>query len=454
MKSYVFVLFSILIGIACTDKSGKSTELSSNQASPKHPNIIILFCDDLGYGDLGITGHPNIKTPNLDHMAGEGMRLTNFYSGSPACTASRYALLTGRYPIRSGFDWVLYPASERGIHPEEVTLAEALKNVGYATAGYGKWHLGTTKKEYLPLQNGFDEYLGLPYSNDMRPPKWPDIALLKGNDTLELNPDQRKLTELYTREAMDFMQRKQNEPFFVYLPYAMPHVPLFPGENFEGKSKRGIYGDVVEEIDWSVGQILAHLKNLKLDKNTLVFFTSDNGPWIIRGLNGGSSGLFKDGKGSTWEGGMRVPAIAWGPGMVPAGTTNTQTASVIDLYRTMITLAGGTVQESAKVDGLEFTDVLLGNAIPMADRTLFYYGLSNKLMAVRKGKWKLHTETYSQTGKDYFEGKLPLLFNLDTDPSEEHDVSDQQPELVAELIDLIRQQQEKMEVEGTYFDEN
>ena len=420
---------------------------------PPPPNIIILFCDDLGYGDLGVNGHPTIETPNLDRMALAGRRLTNFYSASPACTASRYALLTGKYPGRSGFDWVLYPKSERGIHPKEITLAESLKQVGYATACYGKWHLGSTKKEYLPLQNGFDEYVGLPYSNDMRPPKWPDIPLLEGNDTLELNPDQRKLTALYTQRSIQFIEKNKNSPFFVYLPYAMPHVPLYASEKFHGQSERGLYGDVVEEIDWSVGEILKTLENNGIDKNTLLFFTSDHGPWIIKNLEGGSSGLFRDGKGSTWEGGVRVPAIAYWPGQIPGGSVNRTAVSTIDLFATFNKLAGVNLPSDHFVDGINHKAAFVENEGKENVRFLFFYGLSNEVMAVRKGPWKLHIKTYSQTGIDYFEGQLPLLFNLLEDPSETQDVAEQHPELVRELQLAIKKHKEEVRYTASFFDQ-
>lgn len=441
-----YILFLFLA--ACTH-----THAEEQAGSSPAPNIIILFCDDLGYGDLGITGHPTIHTPNLDRMAMQGMRLTNFYSGSPACTASRYALLTGRYPARSGFDWVLYPQSERGIHPREITLAEMLKKAGYATACYGKWHLGSTKKDYLPLQNGFDEYLGLPYSNDMLPPKWTDIPLLEGNDTIERNPDQAQLTRLYTERSIGFMEKNQDRPFFIYLPYAMPHVPLFASESFKGKSKRGRYGDAVEEIDWSVGEILNALKENGMDKNTLVFFTSDNGPWIIKHLEGGSSGLFRDGKGSTWEGGMRVPAIAYWPGRIPAGSINRQPASVIDLMPSIRQLAGTELPEKEKVDGADISNLFFSRGASLPERPLFYYGLSNELMAVRRGAWKLHIKTHSQTGINYFQGQLPLLFNLEKDPSETQNVAEQHPALVEELEGLIQKQKASLAKSGAFFDQ-
>ncbi|MFC3879626.1 sulfatase [Algoriphagus namhaensis] len=404
------------------------------------PNVIILFADDMGYGDVGINGHPTIRTPHLDRMAMEGMRWTNFYSTSPACTASRYGLLTGRYPERSGFGWVLNPDSPRGIHPKEETLAELLKAQGYRTAMYGKWHLGTTNQEFLPLQNGFDEYLGLPYSNDMIPPKWPDIPLLSGNDTLELNPDQTKLTALYTEKALDFIRKCEDEPFFIYLPYAMPHVPLYPGEAFQGKSKRGQYGDVIEEIDWSVGQILDYLRENGMAENTLVWFTSDNGPWIIKDELGGSSGLFRDGKGSTWEGGQREPSFLWWPGEVDPGRVNMSIASTKDVYTTVAKLVGAEIPVDRVVDGI---DLFSSEEMTQdSERTFFYYGFDNTVFAVRKGKWKLHIRTHSQTGNKHFEDPLPLLFDLDTDPSEKYNLAKDHPEIVLELLTHVESHQQ------------
>lgn len=442
MKKILTLFFCALLLTTCSNP---------NTVKSDKPNIVVIFCDDLGYGDLTSYGHPTIRTPNLDRMASEGMKFTNFYSGSPACTASRYSLLTGRYPIRSGFGWVLVPSSPRGMHPQEITLAEGMKQAGYSTAMFGKWHLGVTKSEYLPLQNGFDEFLGLPYSNDMIPPKWKDIPLIDGNDTLEHNPDQTKLTKMYTERAVDFIERKKDEPFFLYVPYAMPHVPLMPGNAFND-SERGKYGDVVEEIDWGVGEIMKTLKAQGLAENTLVFFTSDNGPWIIKNERGGSSGLLRDGKGSTWEGGMRVPGIAWWPGTVEAGTIQTQRASTLDLYHTAFSLTGQYAPEDRPVDGRDISNLLHGQAMEEGE-PYFYYGLNNRLMAVRKGAWKLHITTHSQTGKDYFEGKLPLLFNLSIDPSEKYEISEDHPEMVAELQGYLEAHQKQLETEPTFFDQ-
>lgn len=433
-----FLLFPTLHGVAKNVKK-------------EQPNIILVYCDDMGYGDLGVTGHPHIKTPNLDKMALGGVRFTNYYSASPASTASRYSMLTGRYPARSGFDWVLDPQSPIGIHPKELTIAELLKAKGYKTAMYGKWHLGSTKKEYLPMQNGFDEYVGLPYSNDMIPPHYPDIALLSDNDTLELNPDQSKLTELYTEKAISFIKNHKQSPFFVYIPYAMPHVPLYPGKAFAGKSKRGTYGDVVEEIDWAVGKIIETVKQEGLGNNTLIWFISDNGPWVLKKEQGGSSGLFRDGKGSTWEGGVRVPCIAYWPGQLNSHV-NEDVVTAMDVFSTNAWLGGCCVPKDRVIDGENLAFYLgFSNASKKVDTPYFYFGKGNKLMAVRKGKWKLHIETYSQLGIDYFEGKLPLLFDLETDPSEKYNLATQYPSIVADLKKLIENKKEEISNTGSFY---
>ncbi len=434
-----------------------SNEESNTNVGPiiqeRPPNIVVLFVDDLGYGDISCYGHPSIRTPNIDRMASEGMKFTNFYSGSPACTASRYALLTGRYPIRSGFPWVLYPKSERGIHPEELTLAEGLKKAGYATACYGKWHLGTTQPEFLPLQNGFDDYYGLPYSNDMLPPKHPEIALLSGNDTLFMGPDQSRLTQAYTEKAIDFISQNQDQPFLLYVPYSMVHIPLYPGEAFAGRSPRGLYGDAVEEIDWSVGQILDQLEQLNLDENTIVWFTSDNGPWIIKDQAGGSSGLLRDGKGSTWEGGMRVPGIAWGADFIPPGSYCTNIATTLDIYTTSLAMAGIETPNDRPVDGSNISSFFIPNAPKLEDKTFFYYG-PRELHAVRSGKWKLHLKTSSQTGINYFaEAGLPLLFNLEEDPSEKYDLSEDFPSIVDRLMTLAEEHTEQVKQSGNFWDQ-
>ena len=411
--------------------SKAAAETPVMRAAKDKPNIVVLFMDDGGYGDLSCYGHPTIRTPNLDKMATEGTKFTQFYSSSPACSASRYGLLTGRLPVRSGFGWVLMPKSPQGILPEEVTIAEGLKTAGYATACFGKWHLGRPKK-YLPLQNGFDEYLGLPYSNDMRP-----LPLIDGNSIIEEKTDQRLLTERYTRRAQGFIRKNKERPFFCYLPYAMPHTPLNPGKAFQGKSLRGKYGDVIEEIDWSVGEILKTLRDEGLEKNTLVIFTSDNGPWIIKNERGGSAGLLRDGKGSTWEGGMREPCIAYWPGTIPAGKVSHQFATTMDILPTVFHLAGVELPVGRTLDGVDITNALLGKSLTKEHPPLFYYGAGMHLYAVRQGPWKLHVRQYSQTGKKYFKGKVPLLFNVETDPSEKYDLAGKRPIIVTKLQALL-----------------
>ncbi|MBK8556742.1 MAG: sulfatase-like hydrolase/transferase [Lewinellaceae bacterium] len=442
MMSIKHFLICLLLGLGTTTNA------------QTRPNFIIFFVDDLGYGDLGCFGNPVIRTPNLDKMAAEGLKMTSFYACSPACTASRYALLTGKYPARSGFSWVLGPTSSKGMHPKEVTLAEALQDAGYATAMYGKWHLGTRKKAFMPLQNGFDDYYGLPYSNDMIPPKWGDIALVQGNDTLELNPDQSLLTEAYTQHALAFIEKNKSQPFFLYLPYTMVHVPLHPGKAFEGKSRRGLYGDAMEEIDASVGRIRAQLEAAGLSQNTLLVFCSDNGPWLTQGINAGSAGLLRDGKGSTWEGGLRVPGIACWPGTIQAGQQWSETASTIDLYRTFCSLGQARFGDH-QPDGQDLSNFILGEgpAPEYSQRTFFYYGPGNRLQAVRKGFWKLHIITNSQLQRQYFDKSPPLLFNLDQDPGEWYELSDAFPEVVNDLLAEISRHQQALGNSPGYWDQ-
>ncbi|MFQ5799591.1 MAG: sulfatase, partial [Bacteroidota bacterium] len=339
------------LGAVAAPMAGCSISYSLLTGKRRPPNIIFIFTDDMGYGDIGCYGHPTIATPNLDRMATEGMKLTQFHVASSVCTPSRAGLLTGRLPIRSGLTRVLIPQSTGGIPDEEITIAELLKGAGYATACIGKWHLGS-KPKYLPLNHGFDYYFGIPYSNDMSPGTQPNNPLFKDQPPTPLirnftvtnpdkEPDQRYLTKWYTEEAIHFMQANAGKkPFFLYLAHTMPHVPLFVSEKFRGKSLRGLYGDVVEELDWSCGEILKTLRKLGIEDNTLVGFTSDNGPWLGKKLDGGSGGLFYEGKVSTWEGGYRVPAIFRWPGRIPAGVTTCAFATTMDLFATFTKLAG------------------------------------------------------------------------------------------------------------------
>ncbi|WP_417384863.1 sulfatase [Gimesia sp.] len=418
-------------------------------AAPK-PNVIVIYADDLGYGDLACFGHPTIKTPALDQMAAEGMKFTQFYSAAPVCTPSRAALMTGRYPIRSGMcsdkRRVLFPNSGGGIPASEVTLAEALKAAGYQTACVGKWHLGHLP-QFLPTSNGFDSYFGIPYSNDMdriadrklgrsiflKPEvKYWNVPLMRDQEIVEQPADQTTITKRYTEGTIKLIQQYKKQPFFIYLAHNMPHVPLFRSKEFQDQSRRGLYGDVIEEIDWSVGQILEELKTQGLDQNTIVWFCSDNGPWLIFNEQGGSAGLLRDGKGSTWEGGMREPTLAWWPGHIPSGSVSQELGSTLDIYTTSIKLAGGNVPTDRVVDGVDLTPVLLegGNS----PREIMAYYRGTKLMALRKGPWKAHFITKPAYGNEPFqEHNPPVLYHLEHDPSEKYDVAKNHPNVIKEL---------------------
>lgn len=442
-----------------------SFDAQAQKKKNKPYNFVILFADDLGYGDLGTYGHPTIRTPYLDQMAAEGQKWTNFYVGASVCTPSRAALLTGRYPIRSGMtsrvNRVLFPDSKNGLPASEVTLAEQLKSAGYATACVGKWHLGH-KEEYLPTSHGFDYYYGIPYSNDMDnvvPFRgqngymefWKsearkdihsfNVPLMQNTEIIERPADQHTITKRYTEESIKFMKENKDKPFFLYLAYNLPHVPLFASKDFEGKSPRGLYGDTVEEIDFSVGQVLKALREMGLAENTIVVFTSDNGPWLIMNDEGGSAGLLRDGKGSTWEGGMREPCIFWSPGNIkPAVITGLGTT--MDLYTTFSAMAGVKVPSDRVVDGIDLTPVLLqGKESPRND--VFYYR-GEMLYAVRVGDYKAHFKTQDAYGPEIKEHNPPLLYNLNVDPSEKYDIAAQHPDVIREIMEVVRLHNEKM----------
>lgn len=417
---------------------------SRTAATAKAPNVVIIFADDLGYGDLGSYGHPTLKTPHLDQMAREGMRFTQFYVASSVCTPSRAALLTGRLPVRTGMHSsqtsgnVLYPNSTGGLPQTEVTLARALKSKQYQTALVGKWHLGHLP-QFMPTSHGFDFFFGIPYSNDMQGGKknLPPLPLYKDGKVLEKDPDQRQLTKRYTQEAIGFIQKNKDKPFFLYYANHAPHVPLYASEQFKGKSRRGLYGDVVEELDWSVGQLLQTLKDLKLDQNTLVVFTSDNGPWIGKNENGGSAGPLLKGKGTAYEGGFRVPFIAWWPGQIAPNQTNADIGTTLDLFPTVLQLAKVPLPANKVFDGTDMLPLLKGQ--PSQGKNLVYYYIKDKLCAVRKGPWKAvfsGDELYNQ--KAVIENP-PLLFNLELDPSERNDVKAKHPKIVEDM----RQEYEK-----------
>jgi arylsulfatase A-like enzyme len=426
------------------------------------PNIVLLFADDMGYGDAGCYGASGYQTPNLDRLAKEGARFTDFYVSSPVCSASRAALLTGCYHERIGISGALGPASRIGLNPDETTLAELCRAKGYATAAIGKWHLGRPEP-FLPLQHGFDEYFGLPYSNDMWPhhpgvrhlpeeerrQRWPALPLIEGNRVVdeEITPDeQRHLTRTYSSRAVDFIQRHQSKPFFLYLAFSMPHVPLYVSPEGEGKSGAGLYGDVIREIDDSVGQILSALAAAGLDRKTMVLFTSDNGPWLSYGKHAGSAGGLREGKGTCWEGGIRVPFLARWPGMIPAGSTIREPAMTIDVLPTVAGLLRAQLPQGP-LDGKDIWPLLAGAPDAKSPHdALFFYYQANELQAMRAGRWKLILphRYRSFSGKIGRDDGLPVdyepveagleLYDLAEDPGEKMDVASQHPEIVEELL--------------------
>ncbi len=448
-----FPILSILFSISCTPQTADEKGL---------PNVVIIFTDDQGYGDIGCFGATGFQTPNLDLMASQGMRFTNFYSAQPVCSASRAGLLTGCYPNRIGITGALFPHHEIGIGDDELTIAEMLKEKGYATAIFGKWHLGH-HKQFLPLQHGFDEYTGVPYSNDMWPIKldgsrsepgkgrgnFPDLPLVEGNETIEVITSfagQDKLTTLNTEKAVDFINRNKDNPFFLYVPHSMPHVPLGVSDKFRGKSEQGMYGDVMMEIDWSVGQIMEALKANGLEDNTIVIFNTDNGPWLNYGNHAGSSGGLREGKTTSWEGGQRVPCIVKWPGNVPEGKVCNKLASSIDFLPTIASIIGGKLADH-KIDGVNIVDLWKGDVNAEPRKEFYYYFGKNNLNGVRKGNWKLvYPHTYAS-----YEATVPKndghggkrikmkvdsleLYNLMRDPGERYNVIELYPEIVAELV--------------------
>ncbi len=422
------------------------------QTRQRPQNFVVIFCDDLGYGDLGSFGNPTIRTPHLDRMATEGQRWTSFYAADSVCTPSRSALLTGRLPIRTGMfsdtNRVLFPNSTGGLPASEITIAELLKTRSYATAAIGKWHLGW-QPEYLPMKQGFDSYFGIPYSNDMdavvkfssraeylqlmKTPKteyW-NVPLQRNETILERPADQTTITKRYTDEAIKFISANKSNPFFLYLAHSMPHMPLFRSKDFENKSARGLYGDVIEELDANVGRLLDTLRQLKLDRNTLVVFTSDNGPWALFDEQGGSAGLLRGAKGGTYEGGMREPTIFWQPGTIKPGVV-TDLGATLDLLPTLCNLAGVPAPADRVLDGYDLTPVLHGKG--RSPRQMMQYWRGSKLYALPHGAFKAHFITRSEYGGEAeVTHATPELYNLDIDPSEKWNIAAKHPEVIAEI---------------------
>ncbi|MAS92404.1 MAG: arylsulfatase [Verrucomicrobiales bacterium] len=442
-KQSLFVLLALLLPVV------------SHSAEAK-PNFVVIFCDDLGYGDLSCFGHPSIKTPNLDAMAAEGQKWTNFYVAACVCTPSRAGLMTGRLPIRNGMcsdqRRVLFPDSSGGLPPSEITISSALKGLGYKTAAVGKWHLGHLP-QYLPTSHGFDSYFGIPYSNDMSKEGKTShfdlaeaedysaykVPILRDEEVVEQPADQRTITKRFTEEAVRKIEEFGDEPFFIYLAHNLPHIPLFRSEKFKGQSSNGIYGDVIEEIDWSVGEIRKALKATGVEENTLVVFTSDNGPWLKFKTHGGTAGMLRDGKGSTWEGGMREPTIVAWPGTIAPGIVH-EMGSTLDLLPTFVSLAGGELPDDRVFDGVDLSDIVQGKTSTSPRETMFYYH-GEQLYAVRKGEFKAHFKTKTsyvgQNKPEVFDP--PLLFHLGHDPGEQWNVQAEYPEIAEELTKLAEE---------------
>ena len=445
-----------------------------SMAAPTTPNIVIIFLDDMGYGDLTITGAKGYKTPNLDRLAHEGVLCTQFYVAQAVSSASRAGLLTGCYPNRIGIQGALSPTSNVGISDQEMTIADVLKQKNYTCGIFGKWHLGC-HRQFLPLQHGFDEYLGLPYSNDMAPigydgtvytpesnhrkASMPPLPLIDGNEkSREIRnlEDMSQLTTLYTERAVSFIKKNKNKPFFVYLPHSMPHTPLAVSSKFKGKSELGMYGDVMMEIDWSVGQIMATLKELKLEENTLVIFTSDNGPWLNFGDHAGSAAGMREGKGTTWEGGQRLPCIMRWTGKIKGGQICNQLISTIDLLPTIAALCNAPLPPN-KIDGVNVWSLISGATNVSPRRYFLYYYDGNNLKAVRNERWKLvfpHTyrtyegQTPGKNGEPGGTGQKKVteleLYDLRRDPGERYNVIKEFPNVVAELSKVAEEAREDL----------
>ncbi len=433
---------------------------------PTRPNVVVIFIDDMGYADIGPFGAEGYETPNLDRMAKEGMKFTEFYVSQAVCSASRCGLVTGCYNVRAGILGALGPKTTHGISDEEMTIAELVKQRRYATAVFGKWHLGHHPR-FLPTHHGFDEYFGLPYSNDMWPyhpgvahlkmaervKRWPPLPLVEGDKIINENvtpKEQNQLTTWYTEHAVDFIERHQDDPFLLYVPHSMCHVPLYVSDKFRGKSKRGLFGDVIEEIDWSVGQILSTLKKCGIDERTLVIFTADNGPWLSYGDHAGSAGPLREGKGTMFDGGCRESCLMRWPGQIPAGSVCSELASTIDILPTVARLTGSPLPNH-KIDGEDIWPLMSGQPGAKTPHKAYLYYWGNSLHAIRSGPWKLHFPHKYRTlnGRkggtngipvNYDQAEIGLaLFDLSEDVGESNNLADQHPEVVARLKRLAEE---------------
>lgn len=426
-----------------------------NTTSNSSPNIILIFTDDQGYNDVGVFGAEDISTPNLDQMANDGAKLTNFYAAQAVCSASRAAILTGSYPNRIGIHNALMPNSKKGLNPNEITLAEILKNKGYATAIFGKWHLGDAA-EFMPTKHGFDEYFGIPYSNDMwplHPQQGPifdfgPLPLYKNEKVIDTLTDQTNLTTLITQHSVDFIERNKDNPFFLYVPHPQPHVPLYVSDKFKGKSNRGLYGDVIMELDWSVGEIIKSVEQNGLTENTIIIFTSDNGPWLAYGNHSGSAYPFREGKGTGWEGGQREPFIIKYPKEIEAGVTIDAPLMAIDIFPSLAEVTNSELSGEV-IDGKSAWGLLTGKTDESPQEAYFFYYRVNELFGVRYGKWKLYfPHTYrtmngQAPGKDGLPGEYKMvdlkqieLYDLESDPSETKNVAASNAKVVATIKKL------------------
>ncbi|PWL39463.1 arylsulfatase [Flagellimonas aquimarina] len=457
--------------IFCFVSCGNKKEETKKPEGP--PNVVLIFTDDQGYQDVGVFGSPDIETPHLDQMAAEGVKLTSYYSAQAVCSASRAGILTGCYPNRIGIHNALGPDNTHGINDSETTLAEMLKDKGYATGIFGKWHLGHHQK-FLPTNHGFDEWFGIPYSNDMWPyhPQqgpifsFPDLPLYQNETVIDTLTEQSQLTTQITEHSVDFIKRNKDNPFFLYVPHPQPHVPLFVSDKFKGKSKRGLYGDVIMEIDWSVGQILKTLKDNGLEENTIVIFTSDNGPWLSYGNHAGSAEPLREGKGTAWEGGQREPFIMKYPAKLKAGQKIDIPVMAIDILPTIAELTGAKLPEQI-IDGKSAWSVLSGeNKEPVQEAYFFYYRV-NEMFGVRYGNWKLYfphryrTMDGQEPGKDGTPGEYKMidmeeieLYNMENDISETENVASENPEVVSKIKYLANNMRSRLgdslyELEGS-----